>query len=338
MTSVREHVRSAFLAGAGWGGVPLKPMPGDASSRIYFRLADHGRRAVLMDAPPPEQVVPFIRVAYLLRGLGYSAPAILAADELAGFLLLEDLGDRTYTRVIRSGGDETALYELAADLLADLHDRFDPASDHGIPLFSEAMMLENVGRFLDWFMPAATGAAVPPDLAAEYQAIWRRILPLAHALPSTLILRDYHIDNLMLLDRPGLNACGLLDFQDALVGPCVYDLVSLIEDARRDISPDLHAAIRARYLARRPAIDPAAFDLAIAVLGAQRNIRIMGNFTRLCRRDGKPGYLKHLPRLWRLVERSIEHPALAELRQWLADNVPPGLRGIPASLADRARG
>jgi aminoglycoside/choline kinase family phosphotransferase len=338
MTSVRDHVRAAFLAGAGWGGVPLKPMPGDASSRAYFRLADHRRRAVLMDAPPPERVAAFIRIAALLRGLGYSAPAILAADEPAGFLLLEDLGDRTYTRVIRSGGDETALYQLAADLLADLHDRFDPASDHGVPVFSEAMMLENVGRFLDWFMPAATGAAVPPAVAAEYQAIWRRILPLAHALPSTLILRDYHIDNLMLLDRPGLSACGLLDFQDALIAPCAYDLVSLIEDARRDVGAELHAAIRARYLARRPAIDPTAFALAIAVLGAQRNIRIMGNFTRLCRRDGKPGYLKHLPRLWRLVERSIEHPALAELRQWLADTVPPELRGIPPSLAAQARG
>jgi N-acetylmuramate 1-kinase len=299
--SGRERLRAEFLAGAGWGRAKLVPLPGDASARHYFRLIDRGRAAMLMDAPPPEDVARFVRIARLLHTLDYSAPLILAADPAAGFLVLEDLGDRTYTRVIESGGDEEALYGLATDLLADLHDRFNPHGAYGVPAFSEDVMLEGVGRFLLWFLPSATGAPVADAVAAEFAAIWRRTLPLARIGPETLVLRDYHIDNLMLLEaRPGLAACGLLDFQDAMIGPIAYDLVSLLEDARRDVPDPVRAAMRRRYLARRPGVDPAGFDQTLAVLGAQRHTRIIGTFCRLHLRDGKPGYLRHLPRLWRL--------------------------------------
>jgi aminoglycoside/choline kinase family phosphotransferase len=330
--SVREHVRAAFLAAAGWGGVPLKPLPGDASARRYFRLADYGRRAMLMDAPPPEAVGRFARIAHLLQGLGYSAPRILAADESAGFLLLEDFGDRTYTRVIAAGGDEMRLYGLAADLLADLHERFDPGGPHDVPLYSDEMFLEEAGRFVLWFLPAATGRPVPEEVAAEYESIWRRLLPLARAVPSSLVLLDFHIDNLMLLDgREGLQACGLLDFQDARIGPIAYDLVSLIEDARRDVGADLQAAVRRRYLARRR-VEPAAFDLALAILGAQRHAKVIGLFCRLALRDGKPAYLRHLPRLWRLLETSLAHPALGDMEAWMNRHVPISLRRVPPGL------
>jgi aminoglycoside/choline kinase family phosphotransferase len=332
--SDRDRRRAEFLAGAGWGRAKLTLLPGDASARRYFRLADQGRRAMLMDAPPPEDVARFVRIARLLHRLDYSAPLILAADAEAGFLVLEDLGDQTYTRLIDSGGDEESLYGLATDLLADLHERFDPGAAHGVPPYSDEILLEEAGRFVLWFLPAATGAAVLESVAAEYTALWRQVLPLARAAPDSLVLRDFHIDNLMLLDgRRGLQACGLLDFQDAVIGPVAYDLVSLIEDARRDVSVPVQAAMRARYLAQRPQLDRAAFERALAVLGAQRHAKIIGLFCRLCLRDGKPGYLRYLPRVWRQLETSLAHPALAELEGWMARHVPAQLRRIPAGLA-----
>jgi len=332
--SDRDRRRAEFLAGAGWGRAKLAALPGDASARRYFRLSDQGRRAMLMDAPPPEDVARFIRIARLLHRLDYSAPLILAADAEAGFLVLEDLGDQTYTRLIDSGGDEEALYGLAIDLLADLHERFDPGAAHGVPPYSDEILLEEAGRFLLWFLPAATGAAVPDSVAAEYTTLWRQVLPLARAVPDSLVLRDYHIDNLMLLDgRRGLQACGLLDFQDAVIGPIAYDLVSLIEDARRDVSAPVRAAMCDRYAARRPQIDRSALDGSLAVLGAQRHAKVIGLFCRLSIRDGKPGYLRHLPRLWRLLETSLAHPALAELEGWMARHVPATLRRIPAGLS-----
>jgi N-acetylmuramate 1-kinase len=332
--SERALRRAAFLSGAGWGTALLEALPGDASARHYFRLSECGRRAMLMDAPPPEEVGRFVRIARLLHGLGYSAPSILASDSENGFLLLEDLGDQTYTRAIAAGGDEASLYGLATDLLADLHDRFDPGSSQDVPPFSDEVMLEGVGRFVLWFLPAVTGEPVPDGIVAGYQAMWRRVLPLGRTVPPNLVLRDYHIDNLMLLDgRLGLAACGLLDFQDAMIGPIAYDLVSLLEDARRDVSEQVRRAMRVRYLARRPQVDPDAFETASALLGAQRHTRIIGGFCRLWLRDGKPSYLRHLPRVWRLLERSLAHPALGEVEGWMNEYVPAALRRIPVGPA-----
>jgi aminoglycoside/choline kinase family phosphotransferase len=331
--SERERQRAEFLTGAGWGRARLEALPGDASARRYFRLADQGRRAMLMDAPPPEDVGRFVRIARLLHRLDYSAPLILAADPVAGFLVLEDLGEQTYTRLIEAGGDEERLYGLATDLLADLHRRFDPALPHDVPAYSDEILLEEAGRFVLWFLPAATGAAVPERVAAEFAALWRGVLPLARAVPDSLVLRDYHIDNLMLLDgRAGLQACGLLDFQDAVIGPIAYDLVSLVEDARRDVSAPVRGAMVARYLAQRPGLDAAAFEQSLAVLGAQRHTKVIGLFCRLCLRDGKSGYLRHLPRLWRLLEASLAHPALGEVERWMSEHVPAPLRRVPPGL------
>ena len=337
--SDRDGLRATFLAEFGWDGVRVEKLPGDASFRRYFRLIDGERRAMLMDAPPPrEDVRPFLAVAGLLHALDYSAPLVLAQDVEAGFLLLEDLGDETYTRVIAAGGAEAPLYEVATDLLADLHDRFDAAALHGMPEYSDDRLLFEASLLTDWFLPAVTGRATPDDLRAEYLATWQHLLPLARSVPASLVLRDYHIDNLMRLDRPGLRACGLLDFQDAVIGPVAYDLVSLVEDARRDIAPELHAAMRARYLARRPGIDAEALDRAMAVLGAQRHAKVIGIFCRLAMRDGKPLYLHHLPRLWRLAARSLRHPDLAPMERWMDRHVPADLRVVPACAATGAVG
>ena len=330
----RAEQRQEFLTTAGWGLARATRLPSDASTRTYYRLADGGRRAMLMDAAPPrEKPVEFLRMARLLHGFDYSAPLILASDPVAGFVLLEDLGDDTYTRLIGRGADEHRLYGLAIDLIADLQDRFDPATPHDVPAYSDEILLSEAGQFVDWCLPEFVGRPAGPAEKDAYLTLWQAALPMARAVPPSLTLRDFHIDNLMLLDRPGLAACGLLDFQDALIGPIAYDLVSLLEDARRDIPDDLSAAMRARYLTLRPQVDPAALDRSMAFLGAQRHAKVLGIFCRLARRDGKPVYLKHLPRLWRLLARSLAHPELAPLARWFDQAVPPAARGIPASLA-----
>ena len=183
---------------------------------------------------------------------------------------------------------------------------------------------------IDWYAPEMMGGPLPPERHQEYAALWRRLFRLARAVPDCLVLRDFHVDNLLRLgDRPGVAACGLLDFQDAVAGPLTYDLMSLLEDARRDIDPALIAALRRHYLAAFPALDRDAFDASWAVLAAQRHAKVIGIFTRLCRRDGKSIYLQHIPRVWRLLEAALAHPRLAGLKSWLDKYIPKENRGIP---------
>jgi aminoglycoside/choline kinase family phosphotransferase len=321
---------AAFLAAAGWGAAERRTLAGDASFRRYDRLTRGGESAVLMDAPPPEEDVrPFLAVAGILRGLGLSAPAIVAQDVAAGLLLLEDLGDGTYTRLLAGGADEAALYALAVDALIELQCRFDPAAAL-LPRYDETRLLGEAALLVDWYVPAMTGEAMPDALRQEYLDAWRAVLPQAAGAAPTLVLRDYHVDNLLHLpQRPGVAACGLLDFQDAVVGPASYDLVSLLEDARRDVAPALAERMIERYLAAFPTADRTAFLASYAVLGAQRNCKIVGIFTRLWRRDGKPQYLPHIARVWRLIERDLAHPALAPVADFLARTIPSPLRGIP---------
>jgi N-acetylmuramate 1-kinase len=335
----RTTTIAAFLDRAGWGAAERRKLAGDASFRRYDRLKmGDGRRAVLMDAPPPqEDVRPFLAVARLLHGLGLSAPRILAEDVEAGFLLLEDFGDGTYTRLLRDGAAaEGDLYALAVDTLIALHRGFEPSSAPpgaaSLPHYDEARLLTESLLLVDWYLPAITGVAGPDTaLRDSYVDAWRKVLPFASGgAPDTLVLRDYHVDNLMRLDgRAGVAACGLLDFQDAVTGPASYDLVSLLEDARRDVPPALAEAMIERYLAAFPALDRDAFRASYAVLGAQRNCKIVGIFTRLCVRDGKPHYLGHIPRVWRLIEQDVRHPALAPVAAWLDRHVPPAMRRVP---------
>jgi aminoglycoside/choline kinase family phosphotransferase len=311
-------------------------LAGDASFRRYYRVCRGRERAVLMDAPPPhEDIRPFVTVARLLCRLGYSAPAIRAIDRAAGLLLLEDLGDETYTRLLAGGADEAALYTLAIDLLIDLHRRFDPAADGAaLPPYDDRRLLDEAALLVDWYMPAVFGEPPENGLRQEYLGLWRALFPIARAAPDTLVLRDFHVDNLMrLAGRAGVAACGLLDFQDAVIGPVSYDVVSLLEDARRDIPAALRARMLARYRDAFPALDWTAFEASYAVLGAQRSAKIVGIFTRLCRRDGKPQYLPHIPRVWRWLEGDLEHTALAPARAWFDRHVPPDRRIVPAPEA-----
>ena len=330
--SARQDRIAHFLAAAGWAGAERRPLAGDASFRRYDRLEDDGRRAVLMDAPPPnEDVRPFAALARHLRVLGLSAPEIFAEDAEAGLLLIEDLGDATYTRVLAEGGNEEVLYGLAVDVLVELHQRpEDVAVPPGLPPYDDNRLLDEAFLLTDWYMPAMLGRPTPDDQRRHYRDAWRSVFPLVHAQPRTLVLRDYHVDNLMSLpDRAGVKSCGLLDFQDAVAGPAAYDLMSLLEDARRDIANDLAAAMRGRYRQAFPTIDEDAFDTVYAILAAQRHAKVIGIFTRLSQRDGKADYLVHIPRVWRLFERALAQPALAPVAAWVADAIPADRRGIP---------
>jgi N-acetylmuramate 1-kinase len=328
----REARIAAFLAASGWGDAARRKLPGDASFRRYVRLERGGTRAMLMDAPPPqEDVRPFLAVARLLHGMGLSAPRIAAEDVAAGLLLLEDFGDETYSRLLAAGADEADLYALAVDVLIALNRRFAAAAAPAVPPYDEQRFLAEAALLVDWYLPAATGHPTDAALRDTYLALWRSLLPLARGVPETLVLRDYHVDNLMrVAGRAGLAACGLLDFQDAVLGPVAYDLVSLLEDSRREIAPDLVAAMYARYCAAFPTLDRAVLDASFVVLGAQRHCKVIGIFTRLCRRDGKPRYLAHIPRLWRLLDGNFRHPVLAPVKAWLDRHIPRDLRRIPA--------
>jgi aminoglycoside/choline kinase family phosphotransferase len=328
--SARDELIQAFLTRAGWGGAERGKLAGDASFRRYDRLVDGERRAVLMDAPPPqEDVRPFVRMTMHLQRLGYSAPQLLAVDQDNGLLLLEDLGDGTYTRLLAQGHDEEALYALAMDVLADLHGK--DAIPPGLAPYDDDRLLTEACLLTDWYMPAVLGRPTDPALRAEYADLWRAVFPIARSVPDTLVLRDFHVDNLMLLpERDGLAACGVLDYQDAVAGPLTYDTMSLLEDARRDIDAGLIARMKDRYLARLPGLDRAAFEASWAVMAAQRHAKVIGIFTRLCKRDGKPIYLEHIPRVWRLLDAACAHPGLAGIKDWLDRNMPKEQRTIPS--------
>ncbi len=342
--SERDLQIDQFLAQAGWQDARRQALKGDASSRRYIRLNRDGNAAMLMDAPPPrEKVAPFHDIGRLLSGLGFSTPAFLAVDLERGFLLLEDFGDRTFTNELADGQDEAGLYRLAIDALIALHKRWnhreDGTSDIQVPPYSDNLLMEEVGRFSEWYLPEVVGAGKAKALDAEFSALWQAVLPGARTVPDSLVLRDYHVDNLMVLaEREDTAACGLLDFQDAVIGPLTYDLMSLVCDVRRDVSRNVAQDAVARYLAAFPELPEEAFAKSFAVVSAQRNVKILGNFTRLLIRDGKPTYLKYIPRTWRLIEEALEHPALQELRVWFDETIPAERRIVPGVRDDRGNG
>ncbi|MEQ9445686.1 MAG: phosphotransferase [Rhodospirillaceae bacterium] len=330
MTWDRTQAADDFLATNGWAGATRKPLAGDASFRRYERIIKHGEAdTVLMDAPPPqEDVRPFVAIGQHLVKLGFSAPDILAEDTQQGFLLLEDLGDNTYTRLLTNDHDETELYKLATDVLIHLN-RFavSEVTPPGVTPYGKTRLLEEVDRLNTWYLPLVNAPELSTEVRQTYMDIWTDLLPQAWRAPESLILFDYHVDNLLLLpNRPGVKACGLLDFQDAVIGPVTYDLMSLLEDARRDIDPGLVADMKSRYCAAFPEITQDDFETSWAVMAAQRHVRVIGTFARLKLRDGKPHYLEHMPRLWRYIDRCLQHPVLAPLKQWLDTHVPSQLR------------
>lgn len=318
----REQAIRRFLQAQGMGRARRQAMTADASFRAYERLhRPDGSTAILMNAPPDtnESVEIFAGIARTLLGHGYSAPRILAQDTDAGLLLIEDLGDDLYARVCQSRPAlEAPLYAAAVDLLADLARRPVPA---GTAPYSDAVYRREAALLTDWYLRAAGHPADAAAAGAYLDLVSDACAGVAPGAP-VLVLRDYHAENLLWLpDRAGLARVGLLDFQDALAGHPAYDLVSLLEDARRDTGAELRQAMTRRYLDASGAAAE-AFGHACCAIGAQRNLKIIGIFARLFLRDGKAGYLSLIPRVWGHLQRDLAHPRLDGLRRWVARNVP----------------
>lgn len=309
-----------FLAAAGWAHAEIEALAGDASFRRYFRLRkSNGETAMLMDAPPPkEDPGPFLRAARWLDENGMRAPRILAEDGAAGLVLLEDFGEaRMRDYLDQWPDDESAVYAAAVGELARLHQLPPgPFLDYSLSEY-----LREVRLFIDWYCQAQNLQVDADGFTRAWEQTLGDLLPRQR--PGVTVLRDYHAENIMLLGS--LEKQGLLDFQDALVGHPAYDLVSLLQDARRDVTPELEAAMFDHYVQRSGA-DPDTLLADYARLGAQRNTKIVGIFVRLWQRDGKPRYLDLIPRVWALLERDLAHPALAPVAAWFDANIPPALR------------
>jgi N-acetylmuramate 1-kinase len=364
--SERGEEIAAFLKQAGWGGAALAALPGDASTRRYFRVARNGRKAMLMDQPqhaetpqcPPgatpderralgynavarlagADVGRFVAAAEFLRAQGLSAPTIYAADPANGFVLMEDLGDDLFANVLTppylptSTGDEHALYGAAIDALAAIHAGAAPAHLHpGKPLhpFDETALIAETDLMTEWFLPLALDRVATADEMSEHRDLWRAALKNALSAPRVFVHRDYHAQNLLWLpERNGAARLGVIDFQDAVAGTKSYDLISLVEDARRDVAPELGEAMTKRYL-KATGLDAEAFRAEMAVMATQRNAKIAGIFARLYKRDSKPRYLSYLPRVWGYLGRDLEHPSLAPLKAWYDRAIPREKRGAP---------
>lgn len=335
----RADLITEFLDRNGWADGVRTPVAGDASFRRYERVTTASAHAILMDAPPPqEDVRPFIAVDGYLRSRQLSAPQIYAIDLEAGLLLLEDLGDQSFSRVLAENPErEEDLYAAAVETLAALHSQSPPKAfalgdrtRQLVPVHDGAALQAGLAVFCQWYLPLITGRANPAweEQLAERFAPWANYVVKRN---SVLALRDFHADNLMWLPRrQGVKRVGLLDFQDASLSHPAYDLVSLLQDARRDVSPDLEAQMIRHYLDCRAhqgkGLPETAFRNAYCALGVQRNTRILGVFARLWRRDGKPGYLKFMPRVWGLLERNLAMPDMADMRRWFAAQVPAAQR------------
>ena len=350
----RLHQLSRFLEGTDYAEAAAEYLQGDASARSYARMVLPGRSAILMNSPrqpdgPPirdgkpysalvhlaEDVAPFVALAAELRRRGLVAPAIYAFDLDQGFLLIEDLGDRVFGAEIAKGADVGSLYAPAVDVLVTLAGEpptprlpIDGGGDYRLPLYDSDAMLTEALLLADWFWPAVHGRPTPDKVREAYIDLWQPLLSYVTSADRTLILRDFHSPNLMWLpERQGVQRVGLLDFQDALIGPAAYDLVSLLQDARLDVPEGIEAELFARYCAARSAqerhFSSDTFSALYATLGAQRNSKILGIFARLAKRDGKRGYLTHIPRVARYLARDLAHPSLRALRAWYARELPP---------------
>lgn len=321
----RDSQISAFLHRTGRGDWSREPLAGDASARRYERLTSpDGRTLILMDAPPGsgETILPFVRIANYLRSLDFSAPAILGEDADNGFLLTEDFGDQRFYEVLEQDPrQEKALYSLATDFLVQLHKVSGSKALPGLDHLGPRVMAEMSGLVIERYCDAINGRG-DSDLKTRFENQFEDILRQTVKEDMVFVHRDFHVQNLMYLpDREGLAQVGVIDFQDARIGHPAYDLVSLLQDARRDVPAAIESRMINRYL-DASGLDESGFRGAYSVIGVQRNLRILGIFARLSQDFGKPQYLELIPRVWTHVINGLEHPALAPLAEWLLPELP----------------
>ena len=335
--SNRAQRRDDFIAQAGWGHASAVVVAGDASNRSYDRLTKaDGQTAILMNAPPEkgEDVRPFVKILKILRNHGLEAPDLIATDNTHGFLLLEDLGDNLFARVCQTEPAlENTLYKAAIDVLLQLQTLPSPKD---VAPYDLTAYLRETDLVTDWYLPSITGQPIEQALKDDYRAKITAVCNAIEPVSPVLVLRDYHAENLLWLpERLGCHKVGLLDFQDALMGHPAYDLVSLLEDARRDTSQKLQSEMK-NYFIGKSGYNLNAFNTAYATIGAQRNLKIVGIFARLCVRDAKPHYVDLIPRVWAHLQHDLEHPALVHLKTWVDHNLPEPTPAILARIKNTA--
>ena len=323
----RQLLLTEFLKHSGITHLKLLPLADDCSFRKYYRVQTKTSNFVVMDAPPEmEEVHPFIQMSDLLNTLGFSAPKILNKDVRNGFLLLEDFGNETYTKALSNSSRETNLYENAIDVLIEIHNLKDLEERIHLPFYDQKKLQNELSLFIDWYLEGRLRLDIPEKEKKLFFEAWRECLTHIESARSVLVLRDYHVDNLMVLaERDGIRRCGLLDFQDAVAGPASYDLVSLLQDSRRDISDKITSLMLDRYFDGVEKVNNRNnFMKSYYILGTQRALKVFGIFTRQDILYGNSKYLIHIPRLWRYTLANLQFEALGEIRGWLDKNVPQG--------------
>lgn len=326
--TARELLKTSFLDEQKFKKLDREKLKNDASFRSYERLATDRGNFILMDAPPPkEETLPFIKIAEFLRKNDLSAPEVLAQDTKNGFLLLEDFGNESFNNILNGNSElsaeltEERVYEKAIDALIHLHKL--PSLDIDLPRYNDAMLLKESNCFIDWYVSVLNGESSTKEMKEEFNLIVKHLMTLSKRFGEVVVLRDYHVDNLMWLeDKIAFRKVGILDFQDAVIGSPIYDLVSLLEDARRDVSTALADKMIKRYLKAFPTFSRKDFNVAYATLGIQRNLKIIGIFARQAAKYRNPSYLSMLPRIWRYIHHDLKHPLLLPLKQWLTKIVP----------------
>ncbi len=361
-TTDRETLRREFLAQHGFGAAKRTPLTGDASTRAYERLTlPTGLSLIFMDAPPAAESEPatpetsiearqslgynakarlaagrvdaFAGAAAWLRGLGLSAPMVEASNVAQGFAVIEDLGDDLFARRIEAGEAPEPLYQAAVDIQLRLHEEPSPVwltyEGGRWPLlpYDDLALKTGCDLFLDWWPKFSGQGAFPAEAAQEWEGLWAPIRAIgdaaANGASGVFTHRDYHAENLLWLpDRSGLARVGLLDFQDAVKAHPAWDLLHLLQDARRDVAPELERAMLERYLAARPALNRDAFLADYHGLAALNAARILFIFARQVAGFGKPRYTAFMPRTWRALERNLATPGLEGLKRWFDSHVP----------------
>lgn len=318
----REELLTVFLKNAGWHDAKKNLLAHDASFRWYDRLERENETCVLMNAPiPQENPAQFVFVDEILEGIQIKVPHIFHKDLENGFLLLEDFGDDTFTRLIAKGHNEKELYTKAINSLIDIQKKI--RKNPGLKEYDLDLILFEASLLPLWYVKYVVGKELSEKAMNDFRAIWTKIYDLINQVPKTLVLLDYHVDNLMITKD---QQCGLLDFQDARYGPVTYDLVSLLEDARRPVSEEIQTEMLSLYFSKLPGFNTEAFKLSYPLMAVQRHSKVIGIFVRLFVRDHKERYLKHIPFVWSLLEKHLNNPLLADYKMWLDTYVPQDIR------------
>ena len=325
----RETDLQDFLVKNGWGNAERISLLADASLRTYDRLKMGNKTAILMNSPLSERPDQFVLIDELLRKAGVHAPKILARDLKSGFLILEDFGNDTFTNLLKKGVSEFDLYKQGIDALIQIQEGVSLPED-GIPVYSFERMINGVMMLPNWF-----GKALPDGLSeqakGEFKEIWQDLIQKLEGLPQTLVLLDYHADNLMITPA---GDCGILDFQDACIGPVGYDLMSLLEDERRDVSPDVREKLIEYYFNKRPKMNTPTIRETLSIVAMQRHTRVIGIFVRLFLRDKKEKYLKMIPFVWELTERHLNEPIFQAYKNWINRYIPEKIRHLVLTSED----